>query len=63
MLRLSLVMIPWGDGPDSRRQALLAASTLVGSLALSRAVDDEGLSDEILTSAREALRHQHAPTR
>jgi TetR/AcrR family transcriptional repressor of nem operon len=50
-------------GPDSRRQALLAASTLVGSLALSRAVDDQALSDEILSSAREALRHQHVTTR
>ena len=47
-----------GDGPDSRRQALIAASTLVGSLALSRAVDDEALSKEILSSARDALRHQ-----
>lgn len=51
-----------GDGPDSRRQALIAASTLVGSLALSRAVDDEVLSKEILTSARDALRHQPGPT-
>jgi hypothetical protein len=50
------------DGPDSRRQALLAASTLVGSLALSRAVDDQALSDEILSSAREALRHHPVTT-
>ena len=49
-----------GGGQDSRRQALIAASTLLGSLALSRAVDDEALSREILSSAREALRHQHA---
>lgn len=51
-----------GGGPGSRRQALITASTLVGSLALSRVVDDEALSEEILRSAREALRHQDAPT-
>ena len=50
-----------GGGEDSRRQALIAASTLLGSVALSRAVDDEALSDEILTTVREALRHQRAP--
>lgn len=52
-----------GDGPDSRRQALIAASTLVGSLVLSRAVDDEALSQEILKSARDALGPQRVPTR
>jgi TetR/AcrR family transcriptional repressor of nem operon len=51
-----------GGGPGSRRQALITASTLVGSLALSRVVDDEALSEEILRSAREALRHKDAPT-
>jgi TetR/AcrR family transcriptional repressor of nem operon len=51
-----------GDGPDSRRQALIAASTLTGALALSRAVDDEAFSKEILSSVHDALRHQHAPT-
>jgi TetR/AcrR family transcriptional repressor of nem operon len=51
-----------GGGEDSRRQALIAASTLVGSLALSRAVDDEAVSREVLSSTREALRHQQAPT-
>jgi TetR/AcrR family transcriptional repressor of nem operon len=51
-----------GGNQDSRRQALIAASTLLGSLALSRAVDDEALSNEILTTVREALRHRHAPT-
>ncbi len=51
-----------GGGQDSRRQALIAVSTLVGALALSRAVDDEALSKELLTTVREALRQQHAPT-
>jgi len=52
-----------GDRPDSPRQALIAASTLVGALALSRAVDDEALSKEILSCARDALRHQRARPR
>jgi TetR/AcrR family transcriptional repressor of nem operon len=52
-----------GGREDSRRQAIIMASTLVGSLALSRAVDDEALSREILSSAREVLRHQHATTK
>jgi hypothetical protein len=46
-----------------RQQALIAASTLVGSLVLARAVDEEALSKEILSSARDALRHQHARPR
>ena len=50
MYRLQAML---GDGQDSRRQALIAASTLVGALALSRAVDDETLSKEILSSVRE----------
>ena len=44
-----------GGGEDSRRQALIAASALLGSLALARAVDDEALSQEILSTVREAL--------
>jgi TetR/AcrR family transcriptional repressor of nem operon len=51
-----------GGGEHSRRQALITASTLLGALALSRAVDDETLSREILSSARESLRDQHART-
>ena len=50
-----------GGGQGSRQQALIAASTLVGSLALARAVDDKALSEEILSSVRDALRHQDAP--
>ena len=51
-----------GSGEDARREATIAVSTLVGSLALARSVDDDELSTEILRTAREALRHQHAPT-
>ena len=51
-----------GGGSDGRRQAIIAVSTLVGSLVLARAIDDDTLSNEILRSAREALRHQPTPT-
>ena len=50
-----------GRGQGSRQQALITASALVGALALSRAVDDAALSEEILSSVREALKHQRAP--
>ncbi len=40
---------------EARRVSLAALSTLVGALALSRAVDDPALSDEILASAAESL--------
>ena len=51
-----------GGGGDARRQATIAVSTLVGSLVLARAIDDDALSDEILRTVREALRHQPTPT-
>ena len=51
-----------GGGEDARRQATIAVSTLVGSLALARTVDDDELSNEILRAAREALTHEPAPT-
>jgi TetR/AcrR family transcriptional repressor of nem operon len=47
-----------GGGSDGRRQAIISVSTLVGSLVLARAIDDDTLSNEILRTAREALRHQ-----
>ena len=45
-----------GGGEDARRRATVAVSTLVGSVMLARAVDDEALSEEILRDAREALK-------
>jgi TetR/AcrR family transcriptional repressor of nem operon len=44
-----------GGGQDARRRSTFALSTLVGSVVLARAIDDEALSDEILRDAREAL--------
>ena len=51
-----------GERDDVRRRAILTASTLVGSLALARAIDDDTLSNEVLRTVREALRHQQTPT-
>jgi TetR/AcrR family transcriptional regulator, transcriptional repressor for nem operon len=45
-----------GDGEDGRRRATVALSTLVGSIMLARAIDDEELSDEILRDVREAVK-------
>ena len=51
-----------GSGEDARLEATIAVSTLVGSLALARSVDDDELSHEILRNARKALRRQHPPS-
>jgi len=40
---------------EARAQTLAAVSTLVGALALSRAVNDKSLSDEILASAARSV--------
>jgi TetR/AcrR family transcriptional regulator, transcriptional repressor for nem operon len=46
-------------GPElARKRAALVFSALVGAIALSRAVSDPSLSDEILQSVRELLRSQ-----
>jgi TetR/AcrR family transcriptional regulator, transcriptional repressor for nem operon len=52
-----------GGGEDARRQATVAMSTLVGSLVLARAVDNDAISDELLRAAREVLKAPPAPTR
>jgi TetR/AcrR family transcriptional repressor of nem operon len=41
---------------ETRKQAVVALSTLVGSLFIARAVDDPALSDELLRDVRAALR-------
>jgi TetR/AcrR family transcriptional repressor of nem operon len=45
-----------GGGDNGRRRATVVLSTLVGSVVLARAIDDEALSDEILRDVREALK-------
>jgi TetR/AcrR family transcriptional regulator, transcriptional repressor for nem operon len=43
-----------GGGEDARRRAILILSALVGAIVLSRAVDDQALSDEILSAVSAA---------
>ena len=44
-----------GDAPAARADAILTLSSLVGALQLARAVTDEALSAEILSSVRAGL--------
>jgi TetR/AcrR family transcriptional repressor of nem operon len=45
-----------GAGPEQQRRAAIAAwSAMVGAMVLARIVDDEGLSNEILTQTRASL--------
>lgn len=43
------------DDEAARRRAIAAVSAMAGALLISRAVDDEGLSDEILAAVRESV--------
>ncbi|MEJ1962322.1 MAG: TetR/AcrR family transcriptional regulator [Gammaproteobacteria bacterium] len=43
------------EGRDARQEAIKLVSLIVGALVLSRAVDDEALSEEILAQARADL--------
>jgi TetR/AcrR family transcriptional regulator, transcriptional repressor for nem operon len=44
-----------GGGHGARQDAILTVSALVGAVVLSRAVDDQALSDEILTAVGEGI--------
>lgn len=44
-----------GGEEHARQSAIVAVSALVGAVVLARAVDDEALSDEILTTVREGI--------
>ena len=44
--------------PARRRRAAAALATMVGAIVLARALDDEGLSAEVLRAAREAAEAQ-----
>jgi len=46
---------PWSSRRHARRDAIATLSALVGALVLSRAVDDQALSDEILAQTLAAL--------
>jgi TetR/AcrR family transcriptional repressor of nem operon len=46
-----------GDAADTRRRAIAVLTSMVGALLISRAVDDEDLSEEILREVRATVRH------
>jgi TetR/AcrR family transcriptional repressor of nem operon len=48
------------DSDDTRAEAMLTLSALVGALLMSRAVADNNLSDELLQTVAERLK-QHGP--
>lgn len=52
---LAMLQETCGGRGDSRAQAIVLFSTLVGALVLSRAVRSKALSDEILQVARESV--------
>jgi TetR/AcrR family transcriptional regulator, transcriptional repressor for nem operon len=55
-LELIAGLLPDKNQESAKKKAVLTLSTLVGALALSRAVSDESFSREILESARELLK-------
>ena len=44
-----------GTPDEARRQAMVAALTLIGALTVSRVVTDRALSDAILRSAQDSI--------
>jgi TetR/AcrR family transcriptional repressor of nem operon len=46
---------PWSSKRHARRDAIMAVSAMVGAMVLSRAVDDDALSREILEETLAAL--------
>jgi len=55
-------IFPWTSEETASQEAMYAVSTMVGALALSRAVDDDRLSKEILTISLDRLTHQAQAT-
>jgi TetR/AcrR family transcriptional repressor of nem operon len=49
-------LLKTGSGASRRKRAIVTLSGMVGALTLARAVDDPGLSQEILAVARGAFR-------
>lgn len=48
-------LMPGADAPAQRRQALASYAAMIGAIVLSRAVDDEALSLEILDAVKASL--------
>ncbi|MTV37124.1 TetR/AcrR family transcriptional regulator [Duganella radicis] len=48
-------LMPGADDAEKRKQALATYAAMVGAIVLSRAVDDEALSVEVLQAVRDSL--------
>jgi TetR/AcrR family transcriptional repressor of nem operon len=48
-------LMPGADDAEKRKQALATYAAMVGAIVLSRAVDDEALSLEVLQAVRDSL--------
>jgi TetR/AcrR family transcriptional repressor of nem operon len=53
--KLVEILAEKSDSPDARRRALVAVSTLIGALTMSRVVNDADLSAEILKEVEKSL--------
>ena len=53
--RASSALPPITDMPTTRARAIGMLATLVGAISMARAVNDEGLSDELLSAAAVVL--------
>lgn len=54
--------LPWQSKKTARKQSIQMLSAMVGAVVLSRAVNDEAFSNEILRDVREGLRASLPPT-
>jgi TetR/AcrR family transcriptional repressor of nem operon len=58
LVELIANLLPAKSQAAKRKQALATFSSMVGAIVLARAVDDESLSDEILSAVAASIRHQ-----
>lgn len=56
------LLLPHGSEAERRETALARIATMVGAVAIARAVDDPDLADEILAVARAAVLADGAPS-
>ena len=58
LVELIASLLPTKSQAAKRKQALASFSSMVGAIVLARAVDDESLSDEILSAVAASIKHQ-----
>ena len=54
---LFLTLAEGSTTPEARRNAIVSLATMVGAMTLARTVPDKAIAEEILGTARQALRH------